>query len=241
MKKQTLNEFINTIDYAPVLTIGQFMDSFRDGLERDGKLRAEKPVFVRTLTAVLKGDGSKSLFQRWKDTADMWGHSWYAKDSWYFPVLDVYFQDGEVRFVIDSKNFAGKRGRLDNGIGPRLIWAKLAKIRDYDGIKINTRVVVYDRNTNRTLWMYQLPRGYYSRPTAFGGGDLEIPNLFDPAWWFDANNSTGIDQSFGIGAETPEWFEELKNRSDARATPFGHQLRPAMRQRFRDAGLGESR
>ena len=33
MKKQTLNEFINTIDYTPVLTIGQFMDSFRNGLE----------------------------------------------------------------------------------------------------------------------------------------------------------------------------------------------------------------
>ena len=59
-----LNEFINTIDYKRVLTIGQFMDSFRSGLKRDGKLRAEKPVFVRTLTAVLKGDGSKSLFQR---------------------------------------------------------------------------------------------------------------------------------------------------------------------------------
>ena len=41
--------------------------------------------------------------------------------------------------------------------------------------------------------MYQLPYGYYSRLTAFGGSCFDIPNLFDPAWWFDADNSAGID------------------------------------------------
>ena len=67
--------------------------------------------------------------------------------------------------------------------------------------------------------MYQLPYGYYSRLTTFGGRYFDIPNIFDPAWWFDADNSAGIDQSFGIGAEIPEWFEEIKKRSDASTTP----------------------
>ena len=61
MGKQRLNEFINTMRYKPVLTIGQFLDDFTAGLEEDGKRHEDKPVFIRTLSDVLRGDGSKSL------------------------------------------------------------------------------------------------------------------------------------------------------------------------------------
>ena len=105
------------------------------------------------------------------------------------------------------------------------MWRKLAKLRDEDGIKANTRAVIYDNNTGRTLWMYELLTRLYSKFNKIPQSTsmfLEIPNLLDPAEWFSANNSAGIDQSFGIGAETPEWFENLKRISDARTAPFGH-------------------
>jgi ABC-type Zn uptake system ZnuABC Zn-binding protein ZnuA len=74
--------------------------------------------------------------------------------------------------------------------------AKLTKLRDEDGIKASTKVVVYDNNTGKTLWMYDLRHGYYSRfmkLPRITSMFQEFPDIFDPHAWFDANNAVGID------------------------------------------------